>query len=483
MALTSDHPVVLKGSRCAAIVHGTLERMDKLRASPADAISDLPDGASIAVSGFGPSAGAPFSLLAALDARGTKDLCFVGNTIPPGAQSLVEARRVRHLIVSFTARAGGTSPAEELMRKGELTCELVPQGTLVERLRAAGAGLAAVYTPTGLDTPIADGKELRYFDGKPYLLETAISVDYAFIAGHRADRLGNVEFRGANQHFGPSFAKAARVAIVEVDEIVDAGQIPPERIGLPGIFVSRVVQKTVANTLPKHGPARRDHDVPRIYNGKPAWTRRQMAELAASQLPDGSYVNLGLGIPSYVSSYAGDRHLILHGENGILGYGEIVPDDQIYPDVFNASGYPVTPSPGVSYFDSVTAFEMVRGGRVDAVVLGAYQVDAEGSFANWRTDGMVGGGIGGAMDLVASGRTVMVMMEHRDSKDRPKVVQRCSYALTGKACVDILVTDVALFRRKNGVLAIEQVAAGFTAAEVLALTALDPAAADPSPGV
>jgi 3-oxoacid CoA-transferase len=453
--------------------------MDKLRTSPADAISDLPDGASIAVSGFGPSAGAPFSLLAALDERGTRDLCFVGNTIPPGAQTLVEAGRVRHLIVSFTARAGGSSPAEELMRRGEVTFEMVPQGTLVERLRAAGAGLAAVYTPTGLDTPIADGKEVRYFGGKPYLLETALSVDYAFIAGHRADRLGNVEFRGANQHFGPSFAKAAQVAIVEVDEVVEPGEIPAERIGLPGIFVSRVVRKTVVSALPKYGPARRDHDVPRTYNGKPGWTRRQMAELAASLLPEGSYVNLGLGIPSYLSSYAGDRHLILHGENGILGYGEIVPDDQTYPDVFNASGYPVTPSPGISYFDSVTAFEMVRGGRVDVVVLGAYQVDAEGSFANWQTDGMVGGGIGGAMDLVASGRTVMVMMEHRDSRDRPKVVQRCSYALTGKACVDILVTDLAQFRRKDGALTVEQVAPGFTKEEVLALTGIDAATGMP----
>jgi 3-oxoacid CoA-transferase len=184
-------------------------------------------------------------------------------------------------------------------------------------------------------------------------------------------------------------------------------------------------------------------------------------------------VNLGLGIPSYLSSYARDRQLILHGENGILGYGEIVPDDGTYPDVFNASGFPVTPSPGISYFDSVTAFEMVRGGRVDVVVLGAYQVDAEGSFANWQTPEMIGGGIGGAMDLVASGRTVVVMMEHRDSQDRPKIVQRCSYALTGKACVDILVTDLALFRRRNGVLAVEHVAPGFTAAEVLALTALD----------
>ncbi len=447
--------------------------MDKLIASPADAISDLPDGASVAVSCFGPSAGAPVSLLASLGERGTTDLCLVANSLPPAGQVLVESGRVRHLIVSFTARPGGSSPSEERIRAGTMTCELVPQGTLVERLRAAGAGLAAIYTPTGRGTLIADGKELRYFDGKPYLLETALRVDYAFIAAHRADRHGNVEFRGANQHFGPSFAKAARVAIVEVGEVVDEGEIPPERIGLPGIFVSRVVRATVPNSAPKHGPRRRDVDQPRRYNGKPAWTRAQMAEIAASLLPEGSYVNLGLGIPSYVSSYARDRHLVLHGENGILGYGQIVPDDETYPDVFNASGFPVTPSPGISYFDSVTAFEMVRGGRVDAVILGAYQVDAEGSFANWQTPDMIGGGIGGAMDLVASGRTVMVMMEHRDSQDRPKVVQRCSYALTGKACVDILVTDLALFRRQNGTLVVDQVAPGFTPEEVLTLTGLE----------
>jgi 3-oxoacid CoA-transferase len=128
----------------------------------------------------------------------------------------------------------------------------------------------------------------------------------------------------------------------------------------------------------------------------------------------------------------------------------------------------------------VTAFEMVRGGRVDAVVLGAYQVDVEGSFANWQTDAMVGGGIGGAMDLVASGRTVMVMMEHRDSRDRPKVVQRCSYALTGRACVDILVTDLAQFRRKDGRLTVERIAPGFTTQEVLALTGISTATGMPA---
>ena len=447
--------------------------MDKAFASPAEAVADLPDGARIAVSGFGQSAGSPVSLLGAVVERGSRRLTLVGNTIPPGARPLIENHQVSHLLMSFTARAGTRTAAEDPISSGEITYELVPQGTLVERLRAAGAGLAGVYTPTGVDTPIADGKELRVFDGKPFLLETAIHVDYAFIAGHRADRLGNVEFRGANRHFGPSFAKAARVAIVEVDEIVEPGEIPPERIDLPGIFVSRVVRKTVANTLPKYGTHRRPADVPRVYNGKVAWTRSQMAERAAALLPEPAYVNLGLGIPTYISTYLRGRDVVLHGENGILGYGEIVADEELYPDVFNAGGQSVSPAPGISFFDSVEAFEMVRSGRVHVVAIGAYQVDQEGSVANWSTPDQVGGGIGGAMDLVAGGTTVMVLLEHRDSRDRAKLVRRCTYPLTGKGCVRVVVTDLAVLQWRDGGFVVTDVAPGFTPDEVMALSEMD----------
>lgn len=444
--------------------------MDKVVASPLEAIDDLPDGARIAISGFGQSAGQPISLLAAVLDRGTTGLTLVGNTIAPGAHVLIENHQVQHLMMSFTARAGVKTVAQEMMKRGEITYEVIPQGTLVERLRAAGAGLAAIYTPTGLNTPIADDKEVRSFDGKCYLLETAIHVDYTFIAGYRADRLGNVEFRGANQHFGPSFAKAARVAIVEVDEIVEVGELPPERIHLPGIFVSRVVKKTIPNTLAKAAGNRRPADVSRTYNGKLGWTRSQMAERAAALLPEPGYVNLGLGIPTYISTYLKGRDIILHGENGILGYGQIMPDEDTYPDVFNAGGQPVAIAPGISFFESVTAFEMVRSGRVQVVALGAYQVDQHGSFANWSTPDMAGGGIGGAMDMVAGGATVMILMEHRDSRDHPKLLRECTYPLTGKSCVDIVVTDLAVLRRRTGRFVVEEVAEGFSADEVISLT-------------
>jgi 3-oxoacid CoA-transferase len=356
---------------------------------------------------------------------------------------------------------------------GEIEYEMVPQGTLVERLRAGGAGIAGVYTPTGFGTPIADGKEVRYFDDKPYLFERAIKVDYAFVTAYRADRLGNLEFHGSSQHFNTSFAKAARIAVVEVDEIVEVGEIPPDRVGLAGAFVSRVVKRTVPMSTHAVGRYRRPSDNAREYNGKPAWTRAQMAERAAALLPEHSYVNLGLGIPTLVANYLGGRDIKLHGENGILGYGGTLQGEDIDPYVIDAGGNFVSSPPGTAYFDSVTAFEMVRSGKIDVVCLGAYQVDQAGNVANWNTPEVVGGGIGGAMDMVAGGATVIVLMEHRDSRDRAKLVRMCTYPLTGPTCVDIVVTDLAVLRRGNAGFVLEDVAPGFTAEEVVALTEME----------
>ncbi len=442
-------------------------------ASPAEAVADLPDGATIAISGFGLSSGVPNSLLAAAVERGATGLCLVANGVGGPAAKLIENNQVSRLIVSFVSRPNIESAAAYKAARGEITFEMVPQGTLVERLRAGGAGLAGIFTPTGVGTPIAHNKEVRFFDGKAYIFEHAIRVDYAFVTAYRADRFGNCEFRGSSQHFNTSFAKGARVAIVEVDEIVEPGEIDPHRIGLPGSFVARVVKRTIQPDRGGLARFRRAPDVARTYNGKPAWTRHQMAEKAASLLPDPGYVNLGLGIPTLVSNYLGGRDIALHGENGILGYGPTPPQDEIDFYVHDAGGNYVSYQPGAAYFDSVTAFEMVRSGKIDVVVLGAYQVDEAGNVANWSTPEQVGGGIGGAMDMVAGGTTVMILMEHRDSRDRAKLVHSCTYPLTGVGCVDIVVTDLAVVRRRNGRFAIEDVAPGFTPEEVAALTEMD----------
>jgi 3-oxoacid CoA-transferase len=202
-------------------------------------------------------------------------------------------------------------------------------------------------------------------------------VDYALLRGFRADRLGNVQFRGGSQNFNPSFAKAARVAIVEVDEIVEPGEIAPELIDLPGIFVSRVVKTTqVVDGKAWRRPVRRPSDRPRLYDGKPALTREGIAKNAARLVKEGTYVNLGVGIPTMVSNYLEGRDVILHAENGVLGYGRMVSDEnEIDPDIYNAAGQFVALNPGASFFDSVASFEMARGGRIDTVILGAYEVD------------------------------------------------------------------------------------------------------------
>ncbi len=457
--------------------------MDKVMPTADAAVADIPDGASVAIAGFGIGHRFPSSLIVALRDQGAKQLTIVCNSLgAPGqlrAHILADNHQVSHLIASFSARPGTKTEAERQIASGELTVELVPQGTLVERLRAAGAGLPAFYTPTSYGSEIAAGKEVREFSGRPYVLEEAISVDYAFVRARRADRMGNLEFRGASQNFNPSFAKAARVAIAEVEEIVEVGELPPESIGLPGIFVDRVVPSTVdIDVLSLPSNKRRAPQTNRHYDDKPALTRAQIAQRAARLLTPGSFVNLGTGLPTLVSNYLEGTDVMIHAENGVLGCGPVIDREHADLDHFNAGGGFVSILPGASFFDSVTSFEMARSGKLDAVVLGAYQVDQSGALANWSTPGMAGGGIGGAMDLVAGHSTLIITMEHCDSAGRPKLVSRCTYPLTAPDCVDIVVTDLALLRRHADGFVVEETAAGFSFDDVAGLTdfPLQPAA-------
>lgn len=457
--------------------------MDKVVASPAAAVADIVDGASIGIAGFGVAHRFPSSLITALRDKGSKNLTIYCNGLGqpghPTAHLLADAGQIAHLVTCFSARPGVVSDAERAIDSGQMTLEMVPQGTLVERMRAGGAGLAAIYTPVAVGTGIAAGKDIRYFDGRPYVLERAITTDFALIRAHRADRMGNLRFRGGSRNFNVSFAKAARVAIAEVDEIVEVGELGPDEIDLPGVFVTRVVRSVVQMDV-KNLPMRpsRPAGSAREYFNKPALTRSEIARRTAALLPDGAVVNLGAGLPNLVSNYIGDRSVVLHSENGILNYGAIISGADFDPDTHDASGYFVQLRPGASFFDSVTSFEIARSGRLDAVVLGAYQVGGNGDLANWATPGMVGGGIGGAMDLAVGARRVIVMLEHTDSSGRPKLVPRCEYPLTAPACVDTIVTDLAVLHRFEDGFQLTEVARDFTVDEVLALTGMSVSVAD-----
>jgi 3-oxoacid CoA-transferase len=286
--------------------------------------------------------------------------------------------------------------------------------------------------------------------------------------------MGNVQFRGASRNFNDSFAKAARVAIVEVDEIVEIGELAPHEIDLPGAFVSRVVRGTVridVATLPRR--AARAADTGREYGGKPALTRQEIGRRVAALLPSGGLVNLGAGLPNLVANYLQGRGIVLHGENGVLKYGGFVTDGERDPDMHDAGGNFISLEPGASFFDSVTSFEIARSGLLDAVVLGAYQVGGQGDLANWAVPGRPGGGIGGAMDLAVGAKQVIAMLEHVDSKGRPKLVETCSYPVTARGCVDVIATDLALLTRTDqGGFRLAEIARGFTVDEVLELTGM-----------
>lgn len=217
--------------------------IDKVCTDIDDAVHDIGDGATVMIGGFGDS-GVPEDLIAALVRRGSRDLTIVANNAGSGEQglaALLRENRVRRIICSYP-RSSGSVWFEQRYRTGDVVLELVPQGTLSERIRAAGAGIEAIYTATGVGTDLADGKEVRNFDGKNFLLERALRADFALIAARAADRWGNLVYHRAARNYAPTMAMAADVTIVQVREVVPLGALDPEVIVTPGIFVQRVVR-------------------------------------------------------------------------------------------------------------------------------------------------------------------------------------------------------------------------------------------------
>jgi len=215
-----------------------------------DAVADVADGATVMIGGFG-TAGLPNELVGALLEQGAKDLTIINNNAgngDTGLAALLAARRVRKIVCSFP-RQVDSHHFDRLYRAGEIELELVPQGNLAERIRAAGAGIGAFYTPTGFGTQLAEGKETRRIDGRDYVLEYPIRADFALIKALRADRWGNLVYRKTARNFGPIMASAAKCTVVQVREIVNLGDLDPEDVVTPGIFVQRVVEIPAAAKL------------------------------------------------------------------------------------------------------------------------------------------------------------------------------------------------------------------------------------------
>ncbi len=200
------------------------------------------------------------------------------------------------------------------------------------------------------------------------------------------------------------------------------------------------------------------------------WDRNQMAERAAQELEDGMYVNLGIGIPTLVANYVGDKDITLQSENGMLGMGPFPTEDAIDPDLINAGKQTITELARTSYFDSATSFGMIRGGKIAMAILGAMEVSEDGDLANWMIPGKLVKGMGGAMDLVAGVGRVVVIMDHANKKGEPKLLRECTLPLTGKGVVDRIITNLGVFDVVEGGLRIVELADGVTEDEVRTYT-------------
>ena len=443
--------------------------MNKLAPTLQAAMANIFDGAIIAVGGFG-SSGNPYSLVDAVTAQGAKRLTAACNTITQ-VWPWVKNGQVARVISGFTSYPGRpevSSVIQGQIASGTLILETVPHGVLEERLRCGGMGIGAFYTEIGVGTAMEHGKEKRTINGRQHILETALRPDFALVKAWKADRWGNAVCRLAAGNRNITMAMSARTTIVEAEEIVELGQLDPNRIDIPGAFVTTVVQAPRVVRWGKRSSTRTVAAQTGVEDGRLGLTRELIAMRAASELKDGMYVNLGFGLPTAISNYLPPgMEIVLHSEQGILGYGPVVQNEDAWDqDLVNASGEPVTLLPGAAFFDLATSLGMVRGGRIDVTILGAYQVSQHGDLANWQLPNATGGAIGGAMELAFGARRLIVAMEHTDSKGRPKILRQCSYPLTAGAVVDRIITNLAVIDVTPQGLVLAEVAPGVTPEQV-----------------
>jgi 3-oxoacid CoA-transferase len=418
--------------------------MNKVFSQASETLVDLVSGSSILMGGFGLT-GVPENLINALLAKGSSDLTCISNEAGLenfGIGRLIGQKQISKMICSYI---GENHLFEELLLTGHLAVELVPQGTLAERIRCGGAGIPAFYTPAGVGTEVANGKETRAFEGKNYLLEKAITADFAFVKAWKGDTEGNLIYKGTSQNFNPVVAMAGKITIAEVEELVPAGTLDPNQIHTPGIYVHRIFQGKDYEKPIEHLTCQEDPEA--FSELSPAELKKEViGKRLAREIKDGDYVNLGIGIPTRVANHIPkDMKVILQSENGLLGIGPFPMEGAADPDYINASKQTITVATGGSVFSSEQSFAMIRGNHIDVTILGGLQVSERGDLANWKIPGKMVKGMGGAMDLVASADKVIVAMLQTTPNGKSKLVSACDLPLTGVRCVTRIITELGVY--------------------------------------
>ncbi len=424
--------------------------INKVLPSAAEAIKDMKANTTLLCGGFG-LCGVPDTLIdEVLKKPEIKGLTAVSNnagTDSSGLGKLLKTKQVKKMVASYI---GENKTFETMYLTGEVELELTPQGTLAERCAAGGKGIPAFYTPAAFGTVVQTGdlplknnpdntpaeysypRDVKVFKGKSYLLEESIAGDYAFVKAYKADKLGNCQFRLSANNFNGAMGRNAKMTIVEAEQIVEPGEIAPEAVHLPGIYVKRVIQSTSEKNIEKYTWAKDENDPEAkaaLGSGETAAKRDRIVRRAAKEFKNGMYANLGIGMPMLAPGFVGPKK----GKEDA--------------DLINAGKETVTLKPGASVFGSEESFGMIRSGRIDLTILGAMQVSATGDLANWMLPGKVKG-FGGAMDLVSNPAStkVVVTMEHTDKKGNPKILKQCAFPLTGRACVSRIITELVCWK-------------------------------------